>query len=176
MHLSAWLPWVPWSDISCSYELYFLDFENDRVATKLSDFRLTSVKTVWKTIRCHFFFLMLYSATVHKGKMTTDNKYASSMMVGQTLRESSSRLTLPSRKCLCHLKISLLLTYIVHITSCNFLLRLLRRQAWFSIKLHCYPGFHVNVRTNHLAESLDTFIINGTVQHQETEMMSDFVS
>ena len=36
------------NDTSCSYEPYFLDFENDKIRKNMSDFRLTSVKTIQK--------------------------------------------------------------------------------------------------------------------------------
>ena len=50
MHLSTWSPWVPRStktsclnDTSCSYELPFLNFKNDKIRKKISDLRSFSV-------------------------------------------------------------------------------------------------------------------------------------
>ena len=34
------------NNTSCSYELYFLEFENVKIRKNTSDFRLTTVKTV----------------------------------------------------------------------------------------------------------------------------------
>ena len=53
-NLSTWPPWVHRStpeksdsnDTKCSYVSHFLDFENNKMRKKTSDFRLMSIKAV----------------------------------------------------------------------------------------------------------------------------------
>ena len=45
------------NDTKFSYESYFFDFENDKIGKKTSDFRLMSIKTVWKKNLMSFPFL-----------------------------------------------------------------------------------------------------------------------
>ena len=94
------------NDTSCSDK--FLDFENDKNRKRMSDFRLTFIKAVGKHSlsfpfpdvgQCPCLCRHSYSTNLYHFTLT-----------GRPLRESSSRLSLPSRKRLCHLNISVLLT------------------------------------------------------------------
>ena len=89
------------NDTSCSYESYFLDFENGKIHIKRSDFRLQWVKTNFISISAAPLFIQTYIYSARLCHLT---------LMGRPRRESCSRLSLPSQKRLCLLKINFLLT------------------------------------------------------------------